>query len=120
MREAEDFLPLAEASGKGLSCRVETLEGRITATGTEPGLPGTDPASGAPSSRRATEVLVNGNPEEVDRFYRADTSRSRSTGGYGIGLSIAQSIVTRHEGSIRAKKVGDVLQMQVSLPRRQP
>ena len=51
-----------------------------------------------------------------DRFYRADASRSRSTGGNGIGLSIAQGIVSRHEGSIRARKLGSELEMRVTLP----
>lgn len=41
-------------------------------------------------------------PKLFDRFYRADSSRARETGGYGIGLSIAKAIVDRHKGKIRA------------------
>lgn len=37
-----------------------------------------------------------------ERFYRADSSHSTQTGGYGIGLSIARAIVTAHKGKISA------------------
>ena len=36
-----------------------------------------------------------------ERFYRPDESRSKYTGGSGIGLSIAQAIVNRHGGKIK-------------------
>ncbi|OGG03545.1 hypothetical protein A2W14_03090 [Candidatus Gottesmanbacteria bacterium RBG_16_37_8] len=40
-------------------------------------------------------------PHVFDRFYQATDARSKSTtGGYGLGLSIAKRIVTIHHGSI--------------------
>jgi signal transduction histidine kinase len=38
-----------------------------------------------------------------DRFYRVDRTRSRATGGAGLGLSIAQTLVVAHGGGIAVK-----------------
>lgn len=46
-----------------------------------------------------------------ERFYRTDESRSRKTGGSGIGLSVVQAIVERHGGTVTASsKDGDSIQ----------
>ena len=36
-----------------------------------------------------------------ERFYRSDLSRNRSTGGYGLGLAIAKSIIDKHKFRIQ-------------------
>ncbi|MGN0747467.1 MAG: sensor histidine kinase [Aristaeellaceae bacterium] len=55
-----------------------------------------------------------------DRFYRGDPSRSRKTGGRGLGLSIARAIVDRHHGQIAAMADESRFIMTVRLPAAHP
>jgi two-component system sensor histidine kinase CiaH len=60
-------------------------------------------------------------PYIFNRFFRADTSRSKSTEGYGLGLSIAKQIVDMHSGSIEATSAqGEGTELLVKLPFKQP
>lgn len=54
--------------------------------------------------------------EFFDRFYRQDTSHNSAVSGYGIGLSLAKSIVSSHKGKISAKSTdGKSITMHVIL-----
>ena len=68
----------------------------------------TDHGSGIP----ATDL-----PHIFDRFYRADTSRSKDTPGYGLGLSIAAQIAALHDATIDAtSRLGAGSTFTVHLP----
>ena len=73
----------------GGTVKVSAAIGRSTASVTV-----ADTGEGIPA-----DVL----PFVFDRFYRADPSRSRATGGAGLGLTIARKLVEAHGGSIRVE-----------------
>lgn len=49
------------------------------------------------------EIPVEELSHIFDRFYRTDASRSRETGGFGLGLAIAKAIAERHKGTVKAE-----------------
>ncbi|HXT21053.1 MAG TPA: sensor histidine kinase [Thermoanaerobaculia bacterium] len=64
-----------------------------------PGIPATDAAS------------------LFEPFFRVDRSRSKKTGGYGLGLSIAKRIVEAHGGTIAVRNnPGRGATFEVTLP----
>ncbi len=63
-------------------------------------------------------------PEELtrifDRFYRADPSRDRSTGGVGLGLTIARRLAEAHGGTIEVEsELGQGSRFTMRLPTAQ-
>lgn len=79
--------------------------------------------------RRRDSIIVEvsdtgvGIPEEdladiFDRFYRSDVSRSREPGGFGLGLSIAKSIVDAAGGELSVRSIeGEGSTFTVTLPK---
>ena len=56
-------------------------------------------------------------PHVFQRFYRGDPSRSRSTGGFGLGLAICKAMVVAYGGDIQAtNRNGRGAEMRVHLP----
>jgi signal transduction histidine kinase len=77
-------------------------------------------------SSRGVEVTVSDTGEGIraedrpyifERFYRGEKSRSRATGGAGLGLAIARSIVQAHGGDIQvASETGKGAQFTLFIP----
>lgn len=72
------------------------------------------------SSNNAAEGIEKGNRSELfERFYRGDTSHSSEKKGYGIGLSMAETITELHNGRISAaSEDGQHLTITASFPER--
>jgi signal transduction histidine kinase len=57
-------------------------------------------------------------PHIFERFYRADKSRNRNTGGSGIGLAIVKSIIDAHGGTVGvSSRIGEGSNFMITLPK---
>lgn len=56
-------------------------------------------------------------PHIFERFYRGEKSRSRESGGAGIGLAIVKQIVESHGGAVGAESAAGSTRVWVTLPR---
>lgn len=69
------------------------------------------------SVQNTCDTLPEGDLNRLfDRFYRADVSRARESGGYGIGLSVAAAIVKAHKGKITAEWTRDGIYFKAVFP----
>jgi signal transduction histidine kinase len=78
------------------------------------------------ATAKTVEITVDdegpGIPEEelarvFQPFYRVEGSRSRETGGVGLGLAIAKSLIERHQGSLTlSNRTGGGLHARIVLP----
>lgn len=135
---ADAFQPLAEADGKSLEAEITDgifIKGvqdnffRLFSILLDNAVKYCDPEGAirlCVSHRGRNICIVVSNPcagvntaqlpRYFDRFYRADSSRARSTGGYGIGLSTAKAIVVRHKGRISSHYTNGIITFTAVIP----
>lgn len=87
---------------------------RIGVQQAEPGLVRVTVANPDPGVDPATLPLL------FERFYRGEKSRSRATGGAGIGLAIVRNLVESHGGGVGAESDPGEVRFWFTLPESQP
>jgi two-component system phosphate regulon sensor histidine kinase PhoR len=56
-------------------------------------------------------------PRLTERFYRVDRSRSRDTGGTGLGMAIVKHVINRHHGELKIEStLGAGSEFSLSFP----
>jgi signal transduction histidine kinase len=63
-------------------------------------------------------IAADSLPHIFERFYRADPSRARGSGGAGIGLAIVKELVAAHSGNVGAESERDGVTVWFELPLR--
>jgi signal transduction histidine kinase len=63
-------------------------------------------------------IAADSLPHIFERFYRADPSRARGSGGAGIGLAIVKELVAAHGGNVGAESESDGVTVWFELPLR--
>ena len=92
-------------AGAPVRVRVERVNGSATIEVADTG-----PGLSAEDAERAFE-----------RFYRADQSRARSSGGVGLGLAIVAAVAEAHGGTVAAESTpGEGATFQITLPLAEP
>ena len=122
VRDVADRLPRVSGDGSQVAQLLDNLITNALRYG-NPGTPVTVVARAEGPMVRLT-VSDEGEgiaPEHIkrvtERFYRVDTSRSRSLGGTGLGLSIVKHIVERHRGRLDIEsELGRGTSIHVLLP----
>jgi signal transduction histidine kinase len=126
MADAGRDVALAPAKQILLECRPTALKRAITNLIDNALKYGKKAQVTIASAPKMVEITVDdegpGIPEQelarvFQPFYRVEGSRSRETGGVGLGLAIAKSLIERHQGTLTlSNRAGGGLRARIALP----